>query len=167
MRAFPAPDPRDGAVLTTRQVPRDQWRHDHTWVRFSRHVCQKYRHHPTASNSRQLLMGTLASNGQTAAQRAQAHCAVAYDAVCLSPAVPSWRDDDAGAPTAPTDGADGLAARQPERVIGPSPRMAAHAPVLVRATGARDQTHAAWREVAAKLQDDILLRHYSPRTLQA
>jgi Phage integrase, N-terminal SAM-like domain len=108
-----------------------------------------------------------ASKGQAAAQRAQAQCAVDYDAVCLSPAVHSWRDDDAGAPTAPKDGEDGLAARQPESVIGPSPRMEAHAQVLVQAHGARDQTHAAWREVEAKLQDEILLRHDSPKTLQA
>jgi hypothetical protein len=87
MRAFPAPDPRYGEVLAARQVPRNHWRHDHTWVRFSRHVCQKYRHHPTASKSRQWFLGKLASKGQTAAQRAQAHGALDYDAVCLLPAV--------------------------------------------------------------------------------
>ena len=53
MSAFPAYDPRYGEVLVARQVPRDQWRNDHTWVRFSRHVCQKYRHHPTESKSLQ------------------------------------------------------------------------------------------------------------------
>jgi integron integrase len=167
MSAFPAPDPRDGEVLAARQVPRDHWRHDHTWVRFSRHGCQKYRHHPSESKSLQLFLGKLASKGQTAAQRAQAHGAVDSYAVGWSPALPSWRDDDAGAPTAPQDGADGLAARQPERVSGPSPTMEAHAPVLVQANGARDQPHAAWREVEAKLQDEILRRHYAPKTLQA
>ena len=45
--------------------------------------------------------------------------------------------------------------------------MEAHAHVLVQANGARDQTHAAWQEVEAKLKDEILLRHYSPKTLQA
>jgi hypothetical protein len=45
--------------------------------------------------------------------------------------------------------------------------MEAHAPVLVQANDARDQPHAAWQEVEAKLNDDILLRHYSPKTLQA
>jgi hypothetical protein len=70
MSAFPAPDPRCGEVPAARQVPRDQWRHSHTWVRFSRHVCQKYRHHPTESKSLPLFMGKLASKGQTAAQRA-------------------------------------------------------------------------------------------------
>jgi integron integrase len=112
-------------------------------------------------------MGKLASKSQTAAQRAQAHCAVDYYAVFLSPVVPSWRDDDAGAPTAPKDGADGLAARQPESVSGPAPRMEAHEPVRGEAKGARDQTHAAWREMEAKLTDEVLLRHYSPKTLQA
>jgi integron integrase len=92
---------------------------------------------------------------------------VDYYAVFLSPAVPPWQEEDAGAPTGPTDGADGLAARKPENVIGPAPRMEARAPVLVQAKGARDQTHAAWRAVEAKLKDEILLRHYSPKTLQA
>jgi hypothetical protein len=112
-------------------------------------------------------MGTLASTGQTAAQRAQAYGAVDDDAVCWSPAVPPWRDDDAGAPTAPTDGADGVAARKPEHTIGPSPRLEAPAPVLAQAHGARDQTHAAWREVAAQLTDELLRRHDSPTTLHA
>jgi integron integrase len=166
MSAFPAPDPRYGEVLAARQVPRDQWRNYHKWVRFYLHFCQKYRHNPTESKSLQLFMGKLASKGQTAAQRAQAHCAVDYYAVFLSAEVPSWRDD-AGAPTAPKDGEDGRAARKPESVIGPSPRMEERAHVLVQANGARDQTNAAWREVEAKLKDEILLRHYSPKTLQA
>ena len=41
------------------------------------------------------------------------------------------------------------------------------APVLVQANGASEQTNAAWREVEAKLKDEIMLRHYSPKTLQA
>jgi integron integrase len=167
MSAFPTPDPRYGEVLAARQVPRDQWRHDHKWVRFYRHFCQKYRHPPAESTSLELFLGKLASKGQTAAQRAQAHCAVEYYAVFWSPAVPSWRDDDAVAPTAPTDGAEGLAARKPESTSGPSPRMEPHAHVLVQAKGARDQTNAAWREVEAKLKDAIMLHHYSPKTLQA
>jgi len=87
--------------------------------------------------------------------------------VFLSPEVRSLRSDDAVAPTAPNDGDDGLAARTQERVSGHSPRMEAHAHVLVQANGAREQTNAAWREVEAQLKDAILLRHYSPKTLQA
>jgi hypothetical protein len=166
MSAFPAPDPRYGEILAARQVLRDPWRHDHKWVRFYRHFCQKDRHPPAESTSLELFLGKLASKGQTAAQRAQAHRAVDYSAVFWSPAVPSWRDD-VGAPTAPTDGAEGLAARKPESTSGPSPRMEEPAHAIVQAKGARDQTHAAWREVEAKLKDAILLRHYSPKTLQA
>jgi hypothetical protein len=167
MSPFPATDPRYREVLTARQVPRAHWRNDHTWVRFYRHFCQKYRHRPADSKSLPLFLGKLASKRQTAAQRAQAHCAVDYDAVCLSPEVRPLRDDDAVAPTAPTDGADGLAARKLESVIGPSRRMEAHAHVLVQADGASEQTNAAWRAVQGKLTDEILLRHYAPKTLQA
>jgi hypothetical protein len=87
--------------------------------------------------------------------------------VFLSPQVRSLRDDDAVAPTAPEDGEDSLAARQQESVLGPSPRREEPAPVLVQANGASEQTNAAWREVEAKLKDEILRRHYSPKTLQA
>ena len=167
MSVFPAIDPRYGEVLAARQVPREQWRNYHKWVRFYLHFCQKYRYRPADAKSLHLFIGKLASKGQTAAQRAQAQCAVDYDAVFLSPAVRSLRDDDAVAPTAPKDGDDGLAARKQASVIGPSPRMEAHAPVLVQANGAREQTNAAWREVEAKLKDEIMLRHYSPKTLQA
>jgi hypothetical protein len=167
MSAFPAPDTRDGEVLAARPVPRDHWRHDHTWVRFYLQFCQKYRHPPTDSKSLQVFLGTLASKGHTAAQRAQAHCAVDDDAVLLSPELRSWRDDAAGAPTVPNDGDDGLAPRTRDGGIGQSAMMEAHAPAPAQANGARDQTHAAWREVEAKLTDEILLRHDSPKTLQA
>jgi integron integrase len=45
--------------------------------------------------------------------------------------------------------------------------MEAHAHVLVQANGASEQTNAAWREVEAQLKDEIMLRHYAPKTLQA
>jgi integron integrase len=167
MSAFPAPDPRYGEVLAARQVPRAQWRNYHKWVRCYLHFCQKYRHRPADSKSLPLFLGNLASKGQTAAQRAQAQCAVEYYAVFLSPEVRSLRDDDAVAPTAPTGGDDGLAARQQESVIGQSPRMEEQAPVLMQVNGASQQTNAAWQEAEAKLKDVIMLRHYSPKTLQA
>jgi len=136
-------------------------------VRFSLHVCQKYRHPPADSTSLELFLGTLASNGHTAAQRAQAPCAVAYDAVFLSPELRSLQNDNAVAPTAPKAGDDSLAARTQERVRGPSPRMEAHAHVLMQATGASEQTNAAWQAVEATSNDDIMRRHDSPKTLQA
>ena len=167
MSAFPATDTRYGEVLAARRVPREQWRNYHKWVRFYLHFCHKYRHRPADSKSLPLFIGKLASKGQTAAQRAQAQCAVEYYSVFLSPELRSLRDDDAVAPTAPKDGEDGLAARKQESVIGPSPRREEPAHVLVQANGASEQTNAAWREVEAKLKDEIMLRHYSPKTLQA
>src|SRR5262245_40674202 len=63
MSAFPTPEPRYGEVLAARQVPRDQWRNYHTWVRFYLHFCQKYRHPPADSTSLELFLGKLASKG--------------------------------------------------------------------------------------------------------
>jgi hypothetical protein len=45
--------------------------------------------------------------------------------------------------------------------------MEAHAHVLVQATGASEQTHAAWPAVEATVNDDIMRRHDSPKTLHA
>lgn len=143
MSAFPPTDPRYSEVLAARQVPHAQWRNYHKWVRFYLHFCQTYRYRPADSTSLPLFIGKLASKGQTAVQRAQAHCAVDYYAVFLSPEVPSLRDDDAVAPPAPNDGADGLASRKPQSVIGPSPRREEPAHVLVQANGASEQTNAA------------------------
>ena len=167
MSAFPATDPRYGEVLAARGVPREQWRTYHKWVRFYLHFCQKYRHPPADAKILPLFIGKLASKSQTAAQQTQAPCAVEYDAVFLSPEVRSSRDDDAVAPTAPKDSEDGLAASKQESVIGPSPRREEQAHVLVQGDGASEQTNAAWHKAEAKLKDEILLRHYSPKTLQA
>jgi hypothetical protein len=112
MSAFPVTDTRYAEVLAARRVLHEQWRNYQQWVRFSRHFCQTDRHRPADSTSLPWFIGTLASKGQTAAQRAQAPCAVEYDAVFLSPQVPSLRDDDAVAPRAPKDGEDSLAARK-------------------------------------------------------
>ena len=167
MSAFPNTDARYTKVLAARRVPRQQWRNDHTWVRFSLQVCHAYRHRPADSMSLQLCIGQLASKGQTAAQRAQAPGTVEYDSVCLSPEWRSLRDDDAVAQTAPNDGEDGLAAKKQESVIGQSPLMEEPAHVLVQANDASEQKNAAWRTVEATLKDNIMLRHYPPKTLQA
>jgi integrase len=87
--------------------------------------------------------------------------------VFLSPEVRTWRDDDAVTPTAPKGSEDGLAARKQESVIGQSPNIEEQAHVLVQSNGAKEQTNAAWREVEAKLKNEIMLSHYSPKTLQA
>ena len=166
MSAFPDTDTRYAEVLAAKRVPREQWRNYQKWVRFYLHFCHKYRHRPADSTSLQLFMGKLASKGQTVEQQAQAQCAVEYDSVCLSPELRSLRDDDA---IAPKDREDGLAARKQERVTGQSRMMEEQAHILVQAnqaTGTSEQANAARREVEAKLKDEIMLRHYSPKTLQ-
>ena len=78
MSACPAPDTGYGEVRAARQVPREQWRNYHKWVRFYLHFCQKYRHRPADAKSLPLFLGKLAAKGQTAAERAQEQCAVDY-----------------------------------------------------------------------------------------
>jgi Phage integrase, N-terminal SAM-like domain len=136
-------------------------------VRFSWPFCHKYRHRPAAAKSLPLFIEKLAETGQTAAPRAQAQGAVEYNAVSLSPEARAWRDDAAVAPTRPTDGEDGLAARPQASVSGPSPRREARAPVPVQATGASAQTDASRRAEEAQLKDDIIPRYDPPQTLPA
>jgi integron integrase len=167
MSAFPATDPRYSDVLAAKGVPREQWRNYHKWVRFYLHFCKKYRHSPADAKSLPLFIEKLASKNQTAAQQAQAQGAVEYYAVFLPPEVRSGRDDAALAPRQPTGSEAGLAARQQTSVDRPSPRREQHPPVLVQANGMSEQTNAAWRAAEAKLKDEIMLRHYSPKTLQA
>jgi integron integrase len=167
MSAFPATDPRFGEVLAARGVPREQWRNYQKWVRFYLYFCKKYRHPPADAKSLPLFIEKLASKGQTAAQRAQAQCAVEYYAVFLSPELQSLQDNDAVAPTALKDAADGIAAYKQESVIGQPTRVEEQAHVLLQANRAREQANAAWQKAEAKLKDEILLRHYSPKTLQA
>lgn len=166
LSAFPTPDPKYGEVLAARQVPRHQWRNYHKWVRFSRHCCQKYRHHPADAKTLPLFLEKLAAKGQTATQRAQAHGAVEYYSVFLSPQVRSWRDD-AAAPTAPNNAEDGSTVKEPESVIDAYQVREAQARFLTPANGTRDQLNAAWEAVEGQLKAEILLRHYSPKTLQA
>jgi hypothetical protein len=167
MSDVPDTNTRDGGVFAARRVPRDPWWNDHTWVRFSLHICHQYRHRPAQATSLQMCIGQLGSKGQTAEQRAQAPCPVSYSSVCLSPLWRAWRDHDAVVPSAPQDGADGLAAMAQESGIGPSRMREEPAPVLVQAYGASAQPHAAWREVDATVNDDSMRRHDAPKTLQA
>ena len=85
MSAFPTPEARYGEVLAAKGVPRAHWRNSHTWVRFYRHFCQKYRPRPADAKSLPLCVEKLASKRHTAAQQAQAQRAVEYSAVFLSP----------------------------------------------------------------------------------
>jgi hypothetical protein len=95
LRAFPDTATRDAEILVTWRVPREQGQNDPKWVRFSRHFCHQYCHRLADSKSLQWFIEKLTSNGQTAEQRAEAQCAVAYDSVGLPPQLRSLRDEDA------------------------------------------------------------------------
>ena len=167
MDAFPAPDPRDAEVLVAKQVPRPQWRNDDTWVRFYLHVCQTVP--PPSRRFREPAVvprntGVERPHGRTAGPGTQAR---------LTRTPCACRRGDARGETTTrshrprrTTEQTARAARKPEHIIGPSPRMEAQAPVLAQANGANAQTNAAWREVEAKLTDETL-RHDSPKTLHA
>jgi hypothetical protein len=132
-------------------VPREQWRNYQKWVRFYLHFCHKYCHRPADSKSLKLFIGKLASEGQTAEQRAQAQCAVAYYAVFLSPQFRSLRDNDAIAPAAAQDGEDGLPARKQESVIGQCRMMEEPAQVFVavlRFVGPTNKRFCGWKSIS-------------------
>jgi integron integrase len=114
-----------------------------------------------------LFIEKLASKRQTAVQQAQAQRAVEYYSVFLLSEARSRRDDAGVVPMAPPPSQDALTIRPAAGRSSPAPGREQGTPVPIQTNDANDRTNAAWPVVEAKLKDEILLRHYSPKTLQA
>lgn len=167
MGVFPEIDPRYKEILVSRRVPREKWPEYQKWVRFYLHFCNKYRHRPADPRSLPHFTEKLASKHQTAEQRAQAQCAVEYYADLLSPEWQSSRNEAGVAPAAPQEGERSIAAKKQDAVIYESRIGEEQAHFGIQPECVSEQANAAWRDVEAKLKNEIMLRHYSPKTLQA
>jgi len=51
--------------------------------------------------------------------------------------------------------------------IPPAPEFPLRLSGEVELTGSRQKANAAWREADVKLKNEIMLRHYSPKTLKS
>jgi len=160
MSRFPEVNPRFDEVLRSEQIPLTQWFEYRKWVRFYLHFCNKYGHQPGDPGSVSPFIAKLASKRQTVKQQAQAQRAIGYYRPLLSPSIeprgkaqsetmePVAADENSIAPIAeviPTVSKD---------VLPPTKKKP-------------DPIQDPWQEVADKLKEQIMLRHYSPKTLKA
>lgn len=179
MGSFPQVDPRYCEVLASRQVPHKEWHEHQKWVRYYLHFCNKYRHVPDDPESIPLFIGKLASKNQTSAQQDQARRAIEFYFVLLSPKPPCLQRAVSDVPAASEVKGNFTVVKKQDGVSHyhqvskgetdyclPENReklACSH----MHADSVRERVNAGWRDVETKLKDEILLRHYSPRTLQA
>ena len=145
---FPNIDSKYDAVLSSNKIPPEQWNDYKKWLRFYLHFCEKYRHDPKDSKTLPLFIEKLASKNQSATQQMQAQKSIECYLVVPIAEAPEQSPIQSSVP----------------------PTYALQAPRLsgeVEITDSRQKANAAWREVAAKLRDEIMLRHYSPKTLKS
>jgi integron integrase len=129
-------------------------------VRFYLHFCNKYGHQSGDPGSLPLFIAKLASKGQTVQQQAQAQRAIGYYRPLLSPFIePRGK--------AQSETMEPVAAD--ENSVAP---IAEVIPIVTKdvlppAKKNPDPIQDPWQEVADKLKEQIMLRHYSPKTLKA
>ncbi|WP_218080463.1 site-specific integrase [Anthocerotibacter panamensis] len=145
MNKFPEVDPRFDQVLAAQQIPPASWADYRKWVRFYLDFCDKYGHPPSDLESVPSFIAKLATKGQTVKQQAEAQQAVEYYASLLLPLPPKP-----------------VAAGRVSKL--PLPPVTIASPI---SPSVAEVKTPAWQEVAARLQEQIMLRHYSPRTLEA
>jgi integron integrase len=148
MANFPNIDLKYNAVLSSKKIPPEQWNDYKKWLRFYLHFCEKYRYDPKDSKTLPQFIEKLASKNQSAAQQMQAQKSIECYLLVPIAEAPEQETIQSSVPPAP--------AFQAPRLSGE-----------VELTDSRQKANAAWREVAAKLRDEIMLRHYSPKTLKS
>jgi hypothetical protein len=145
--------------LLVKKVPREQHGDYLKWVRFHLDFCAKYGHEVANPDSLPAFLEKLRSKGQTEEQRDCARRAVELYRTLL---------DGHGE-------ASGEAVPRPCSVIGESragfkggvgTAQAQDAPRQVDLDPPRDRANAGWNEIEAGLKNEIMLRHYSPKTLK-
>ena len=179
MSSFPQVDPKYGEVLASKQIPHKERHEYQKWVRHYLHFCNKYQHIPDNSESIPLFIGKPASKNQTSAQQDQARRAIEFYIVLLSPEQPCSQRTVSDV-SAVSEVKENLSVAKEQDVIShynqdskgktnyslPVNREKA-ACSHVHGDSVKERVNAGWRDMETKLKDEILLRHYSHRTLQA
>jgi integron integrase len=129
-------------------------------VRFYLHFCNNYGHQPEDPGSVSPFIAKLASKGQTVKQQAEAQRAIGYYRDLLSSSIELR--GKAQSKTMEPVAAD-------ENSIAPIPEVIPMGTkgVLHPDKKKLDPIQDPWQEVADKLKEQIMLRHYSPKTLKA
>jgi len=179
MSSFPQVDPRYGEVLASKQVPHKEWHEHQKWDRYYLHFCNKYRHVPDDPESIPLFIGKLALKNQTSAQQDQARRAIEFYFVLLSPKPPCLQRAVSDVPAVSEVKENLTVVKEQDAVsyynrdskgktdyslpVNREKTACSH----VHGDSVKERVNAGWRDMETKLKDEILLRHYSPRTLQA
>ncbi|MEN9222316.1 MAG: integron integrase [Thermostichus sp. BF3_bins_97] len=160
MSGFPEVNSRFDDVLKAKQIPSARWSEYRKWVRFYLHFCDKYGHQPRDPGSLPLFITKLASKGQTVPQQAEAQRAVVYYRVLLLPSVEPMGQacSESNAVASMRQGRAGANAEVKPTVTKGS---------LLPDKKKPDPIQDPWQKVADKLKEQIMLRHYSPKTLKA
>ena len=178
MAKFPDINPEYNEVLLSRKVSRTQWGEYKKWVRFYLHFCTKYRHNPADVKSLPFFIEKLASKNQTEGQRAQALMAVELYRALLLPNRQSPQAQNVepierrghGSPPTPEKGGRGYAIGTEQETLKLS-TLAEPTESLKHTYSSIDKTrtdaNAGWLDLETGLKNEIMLRHYSPKTLKS
>ena len=187
MANFPDISPRYDEILLSKKVAREQWGMYKKWARFYLHFCAKYKHNPADTKSISLFIKKLASKNQTENQMAQAQTAVEYYRALLLPDLKYSQGKSAEPPEqsgqssllrpVASGGNPVLVYPQDNNAIAseektskfsilaePAERFK-HAQASADKT--RTETNTGWLDLETGLKNEVMLRHYSPKTLKS
>lgn len=154
------PDGRYQGLLESAGMSCEKRREYLKWVRFHLDFCAKYGHEVADPGSLPVFLEKLRSKGQTEEQRGNARQAVELYRTLLEGRGEAARE----------------AVSRPRAMLGESRTgfkggggtvQAQDAPRQVESAPPRDRANAGWNEIEAGLKNEIMLRHYSPKTLKA
>lgn len=175
MSKFPDANPKYSEILLSRKVSPSQWGEYKKWVRFYLHFCSKYLHNPADVRSLPLFIEKLRSKNQSERQRAQAQIAVEFYMVLLVPEQQSHAEDVGALETGP--GKESFARleqsyttateKEMPRVSVSSEPTEGFQQVFSSSDQAKTEANAGWVNLETELKNEIMLRHYSPKTLKS
>jgi integron integrase len=180
---FPDINPRYDEILHSKKVPREQWGVYKKWARFYLHFCAKYKHNPADTKSIPLFINKLTSKNQTENQIAQAQAAVEYYRTLLLPNLETSRVQpdpikrfNQTSPSEPDININNTEfvynnSITSEEETSKSSILAEPAErfkqIHAYTDKTRTETNTGWLNLETGLKNEIMLRHYSPKTLKS
>jgi hypothetical protein len=157
MGSFPSLDIRFDRTLSE-VVPREKWGEYRKWVRFYLHFCDKYGHDVADVGSLPLFLDKLKSKGQMEEQRNCAKRAVELYRKLLAANIDGRKDV-----SQPSSVVKETVSGFKSGADTPQSKDASH---QVKFNQFREKANAGWRDVETGLKNEIMLRHYSPKTFK-
>lgn len=142
------------------------------WVRFYLHFCEKYLHNPDDTKSLPLFTEKLASKNQTGHQKEQALTAVEYYWILLPKQEISQVQSESVKPPAQTSFSNSPVDKENNyNAASRISTLAEPSAKFMQTHSSSDKTvtdiNTGWPALETALESEIMLRHYSPKTLKA